>query len=497
MKLIDSKSKRMISILNLLVSQNKWWTIQEFVDLEIGSFRAIQHDLEIMKSYQTDDHEPLLQFKLRKGMHISFSQRLRVDYYIKKILLENTSIQLAIGIILEPQKSFVEWVNDLNVSRSTLYSSIKKINEELKEDDIELRSDTMQFHGNEKEIRRFFVEFTFEIYGNDHWPFLHIDKQSVSAFLSKLCEIFHINLPEISINKYYFLVAILIQRLKEKKMIPPEIYSIRLELLSPELRKLFDSLQNWLLEEISNQFNITISPTEATYFLIALPTVGNFKTNYSIQEKSNLLQLLFSDLFNRIQCFIQQLDNFYLQKIANRQELAIILLQFYLNTKDLKGNSDFVFKKTNKYLEQIQRILPYFYERMTYLIQQLHADDLLASFVKNQEELICLITSNWRGLMSLELQKKRPINVFIISALGFNHTLLIGEVMRDHIPHHFQIITSNIQSLDEQFLSEQKIDLIITDIGLPKDVNLPIIKISPFPTQKEFECINNLIIELF
>lgn len=496
MKLIDSKSKRMISILKLLVSQNKWWTIQDFVDLEIGSFRAIQHDLEIMKNYQTDDHEPLLQFQVRKGISINFSQRLRVDYYIRKIFLENTTIQLMIGIIFEPPKPFVDWVNDLNVSRSTLYSAIKKINEELKEYDIELRSDTMQFHGNEKEIRRFFVEFSFEIYGNNYWPFLNIDKQSVAAFLSKLCEIFHINLPEISINKYYFLVAILIQRLKEKKTIPPEIYSIRLELLSAELKKSFDSLQNWLFEEFSKQFKITISQTEVTYFLITLPIVGNFKTNYSIQEKNNLLQLFFSDLYNRIQCFIQQLDNFYLQRIGNRQELALILVQFYLNTKDLKGNSDFILKKTNKYLEQIQQLLPYFYKRMTYLIQQLHADDLLASFVNNQEELICLITSNWRGLMSLELQKKRPINVFIISVLGYNHTLFIGEIMRDNIPHHFQIITSNLQSLDEQFLSEQKIDLIITDIELPKEIHLPIIKIDSFPTRTELESINHLLINM-
>ncbi|MDM5319187.1 helix-turn-helix domain-containing protein [Bacillus altitudinis] len=499
MKLIDTKSKRMISILKLLVSQNKWWTIQEFVDLEIGSFRAIQQDLEIMKSYQTDDHEPLLQFQLRKGISISFSHRLRVDYYIKKILLENTTIQLVTGVIFEQSKPFVDWLNDLNVSRSTLYSTIKKINKELKEYDIELRSHTMQFHGNEKEIRRFFAEFSFEIYGNDSWPFLQIEKQSVSAFLSKLCEIFHINLPEISINKYYFWVAILIQRLKKNKTIPPETYSIHLEPISAELKKSFDALQNGyyvIYEEFSKQFKLTIPQTEVTYFLIALPMVGNFKSNYSIQEKINLLQLFFSDLYNRIQSFIQQLDNFYFQKVGNRQELAIILIQFYLNTKDLKGKSDFIFKKTNKYLEQIQRHLPYFYKRMTYVIQQLHADDLLASFVNNQEELICIITSNWRGLMSLELQKKRPINMFITSALGYNHTLFIGEIMRDNIPQYFQIITSNTQSLDEQFLSDQKIDLIITDIELPKDVHLPIIKINSFPTRKEFESINNLLIDM-
>ncbi|MFA3776637.1 helix-turn-helix domain-containing protein [Bacillus safensis] len=500
MKLIETKSKRMISILKLLVSQNKWWTIQEFVDLEIGSFRAIQHDLEIMKSYLTDDHEPLLQFQLRKGISIRFSQRLRVDYYIREILLENTTIQLMTGIIFESPKPFLDWVNDLNVSRSTLYSTIKKINEELKEYDIELRSDTMQFHGNEKEIRRFFVEFSFEIYGNHYWPFLQIEKQSVSAFLSKLCELFHINLSEITINKYYFWVAVIIQRLKENQTIQPDTYSVHLQPISSEFEQLWEYLQNSyhaLYEESFKQFKITIPQPELTYFLVVIPMVGNFKSFYSIEEKVKLLHLYFPDLYNRIQCLIQQLDNFYFQKINNRQELTIQLMQFYLNRKELKGDGEFIFKTTSHFLEQVKLRLPYFYKRMTQLIQLLNADDLLASFIHNQDSLISLIASNWRGLHSLEIQRKPAINMLITSSLGNNHTLLIADLMRENIPHHLQIITNYDQSLDKQFLLDQQIDLIITDIGLPKDVNLPIIKISAFPTQKEFECINNLIMELF
>lgn len=490
----------MISILKLLVSQNKWWTIQEFVDLEIGSFRAIQLDLEIMKNYLTDDHESLLQFQVRKGISIKFSQRLQVDDYIRKILLENTTIQLMTGIIFEPPKPFVDWMNDLNVSRSTLYSAIKKINEELKEYDIELRADTMQFHGNEKEIRRFFVEFSFEIYGNHYWPFLQIEKEPVSAFLSKLCELFHIKLPEITKNKYYFWIAVIIQRLKENKTIQPDTYSVQLKPISSEFKQLREFLlkcYHALYEEFFKQFKIKIPQPELTYFLIFIPMVGNFKSIYTIQENVNLLQLYFPDLYNRIQCFIEQLDNIYSQKVGNRQELTLQLMQFYLSTKELKGDGEFIFKTKRKLLEQVKLRLPYFYKRMTQLIQLLNADDLLASFVNNQDSLICLITSNWRGLYSLELQRKPAVNMLITSSIGNNHTLLIADLMRENIPHHLQIITNYDQSLDEQFLLDQQIDLIITDIGLPKDVNLPIIKISAFPTQKEFECINNLIIELF
>lgn len=108
MELIDNKSRRWINILKLLVSQNKWWTLQEISKKKIGSVRAIQSDLEQMKSFQTEDGEPLIRMKPRQGISICFTQTLRVDYYIKEILKDNIEIRLIEGIFFEQNMSFYE-----------------------------------------------------------------------------------------------------------------------------------------------------------------------------------------------------------------------------------------------------------------------------------------------------------------------------------------------------------------------------------------------------
>ncbi|MGG1883018.1 hypothetical protein ABDI15_11685 [Bacillus safensis] len=41
MELIDNKSKRWINILKLLVSKNKWWSLQEISNENIGSVRFV------------------------------------------------------------------------------------------------------------------------------------------------------------------------------------------------------------------------------------------------------------------------------------------------------------------------------------------------------------------------------------------------------------------------------------------------------------------------
>lgn len=103
MELIDNKSKRWINILKLLVSKNKWWSLQEISNEHIGSVRAIQSDLEQMKSFQTENGEPLIHIKPRQGISICNTQTIRVDYYIKEILKDTIEIRLIDGIFRRKQ----------------------------------------------------------------------------------------------------------------------------------------------------------------------------------------------------------------------------------------------------------------------------------------------------------------------------------------------------------------------------------------------------------
>lgn len=115
MELIDNKSKRWIKILKLLVSKNKWWSLQEISNEHIGSVRAIQSDLEQMKSFKTENGEPLIHIKPRQGISICFTQTIRVDYYIKEILKDTIEIRLIDGIFFEQNRSFYEWMDTLNI----------------------------------------------------------------------------------------------------------------------------------------------------------------------------------------------------------------------------------------------------------------------------------------------------------------------------------------------------------------------------------------------
>ncbi|CAM5423526.1 transcriptional regulator [Bacillus safensis FO-36b] [Bacillus safensis subsp. safensis] len=116
MELIDNKSKRWIKILKLLVSKDKWWSLQEISNEQIGSVRAIQSDLEQMKSFQTENGEPLIHIKPRQGISICYTQTIRVDYYIKEILKDTIEIRLIDGVFFEQNRSVKENTSPLTAS---------------------------------------------------------------------------------------------------------------------------------------------------------------------------------------------------------------------------------------------------------------------------------------------------------------------------------------------------------------------------------------------
>ncbi|MFP7272396.1 helix-turn-helix domain-containing protein [Bacillus safensis] len=500
MELIDNKSKRWINILKLLVSKDKWWSLQEISNENIGSVRAIQSDLEQMKSFQTENGEPLIHIKPRQGISICYTQAIRVDYYIKEILKDTIEIRLIDGVFFEQNRSFYEWMDTLNISRSTLYNTIHKINSLLISYDIELRPDSMQFHGNEKEIRQFFVEFLFEVYGSRLWPFEDIQKEDAVDFLQKLFQVLEVNLPDVAIDKFCLWLAVSIHRVRKNFTIRRNYrYSMDQEKQTSTAKGIYKQIKN--LEEhvcqmTKDTFGVTLDRHEFVFLLLIEPAIGHYKSIETVEEKLTFFQSHTPHLFEAIHSFINQLELIFHQEVANRKAMTLILLQYYVYSREITVRDGFLFKKKSRYLSEVKKQLPYFYSRITHIIQELKTDDILASFVKNERELIRIITSNWRGLVHLEMDRRNVLNIFVISTLGYNHSLFIADLIKLRLPPLIHIFTSPENTLNELTMDQLGIDMVVTDTELPNQLGRSTLLISSFPTKKEVDNLHSRLVDM-
>lgn len=310
------------------------------------------------------------------------------------------------------------WMDVLNISRSTLYNTINKINSVLASYDIELRPDNMQFYGNEKEIRHFFVEFLFEVYGSRLWPFDEIQKQDAADLLQELFQVVQVTVPDVAIDKYCLWLGVFIHRIRKNYTIKRNFtYSMLEDKQSSTAKSIYSQIRAWedhICQKAKDIFDITLDHHEFVFLLLIEPSIGHFKSIESVEEKLTFFQSHAPYLYEAIHSFINQLALIYHTDIANRKVLTLLLLQYYVYSNEITGRDGFLFKKKSHYLSEVKKQLPYFYSRITHIIQQSKTDDILASFVKNERELIRIITSNWRGLVQLEMERRNILNFFLL-----------------------------------------------------------------------------------
>lgn len=116
--------------------------------------------------------------------------------------------------------------------------------------------------------------------------------------------------------------------------------------------------------------------------------------------------------------------------------------------------------------------------------------------MKNERELIRIITSNWRGLVHLEMDRRNVLNIFVISTLGYNHSLFIADLIKLRLPPLIHIFTSPENTLNELTMDRLGIDMIVTDTELPHQLGRSTLLISSFPTKKELDNLQSRLVDM-
>lgn len=116
--------------------------------------------------------------------------------------------------------------------------------------------------------------------------------------------------------------------------------------------------------------------------------------------------------------------------------------------------------------------------------------------MKNERELIRIITSTWRGLVQLEMERRNVLNIFVISTLGYYHSLFITDLIKLSVPPLIHTFTSPENTLNDVTMDQLGIDMIVTDTELPVQFGRSTPLISSFPTKKELDNLHLRLVDM-
>lgn len=406
-------------------------------------------------------------------------------------LQENNSYIQILGLIVLKNGVMVpEIMEEVHVSRATVYRQIEKIKEVVESNGITLTNSPFKLEGDEKKIRRFIMQYldftgrtldpsyveTFEI--DDFKTILY---QATTEFsmalhmgaLHRLATIIDISNLRISYGYYVTFPEYLLDQYQES-----EFFEVT--------KKMFRFMKKCPTREIQLY--------EMLFFTLYLmnekmPTSRSKDVHYirsRIRMKSDVRSRALYQFFHQLSDYVGfdiSQDDTFLYKIVQTYRRIFVDSQLKTDTRINNMLSFVPYFETNPLFKEIEHISANLLVEQGYDMAPLEKVEILEIFLLVQAAL---------------LRKKNDTS--IVTALicrTYVEADFIREVLSNEFGNHLSITVLDYTDL-EILKKDNEFDLVISAIGQEVHLHyLPILKISSFPTSAELTEIRHFIDRYF
>ncbi len=164
--LMDKSSQRIIALIELLVSQENWITINNLAEAVGASGRTVSDDIAKLKDRWNDLFN--VEVSVKKGVKMHNRSSSAVGAAFRDIFEESTALRWLRWLLLHPHNRIEFYEDALFSSRSTLERMIPKINLCLNQRGINIIHKNGQCQivaQDEQYLRQFYAAFMLEITG--------------------------------------------------------------------------------------------------------------------------------------------------------------------------------------------------------------------------------------------------------------------------------------------------------------------------------------------
>ncbi|MFM1515156.1 helix-turn-helix domain-containing protein [Helcococcus ovis] len=483
--LFSKSTLRHIEIIKLLhmysntVNKNKI-----LIELDIKD-STIKKDIVTMNQLYSD----ILTIKLDNNIiELQYINNCSIESFYRFIVKSSSILDIIENIFFNSYYSLEELANDSYLSVSTTYRIINKFNTISKKYyGFEVDTKNLDFKGDERNVRTFFVQLFKEKYAYSEWPFKEIER---SSFHNMIIEFYNINNAKFV---YSFLeimsliCAVNFIRIKNKGFIMNNIDKNNINL---------NSLQNYInsnpFKEFFNKFNIVLNEDnliELFYNYLNKDFIFSFK---EMIEKSKYVNLISSSLLK----ILSETDRIRKKFKLNLENLDELIIRIHNGAILYNTNTNInyiAYNRNDFYVTQIKQVFPKFTKDVELFIQDLLIEIKGVAKPFEINHLTYILISTWNDLIPQLFSKKSKLKTLILSRFNSYH----AGSLKSQLDLYFKLIldthlyTENI--LDLKHIENSDYDLIIADFNPPEKINQPWFYIHENPTIKDYLSISETI----
>lgn len=477
---LTKTSQKKIQLLNLLLEENRWCSLEELQKSFDMSAKSILNYISELTKLLAEYPEKIT---LVNDNNQRFSIEKAEDFPIYTIYLhfyrKSYNYHLIDFMYHNPKKNLEEYAKTQFTSVSTVFRYAKLLVNYFKRYRMTFHTFKLELEADEKAIRSFYYYFYWNSNRDGSWPF-DIQLETIEHYLSIFEKVYQLTLDHLQRRVFSYWLAIILER----SQVAPVC-------MSEEDQAIIDAdtcaelIVQWI-----KQTQLSLSKEEGYFLYQIIYSFGIIAGNKRYENSYAAAHEKCQSLSYRAVITLKEVlkQEFSFDLAVNDPELLFNFVAFHERSYLFFGNTDLFFNRS--YVKGIKTEQPKNYQKMAYFRKVLKkaADQKLGKVLENWEQLFL----NYYYVLDyydLLLNNLDPIKILIQDDLHHTHRLWLMNKINAYFGHSYVLAFYDYQTKPEE------VDLVVSNYYLnTKDT--PLLLMKNIPTERNWEQLRQLLVQL-
>lgn len=478
---------KMIKLIRILSDYTEFVTASSLAANMDVSTRSIKSYIQEINSFYPDaiessregyriDKHAARRILEESGTHIPQSSQERIVYIINSLIKSDTSVNT------------YDLCDEMYVSYSTIKNDLQAVKSRLRKYDLQLNNnhDNLTVSGLEKNKRRLLSSI---LYDESNVNFVNLETiqnifpeieiELIKDSLLEIFDRFHYFVNDYSLINLVLHITIAIDRIRNRNVNTEDIHDM------PPISSHEYELARNIARKIEEDFQIEYNQVEV-YELALLLISRATAIDYQSITVSNLGDFITPECLALVKELISDVNSFYYIDLTEPE----FLIRFALHIRNLLQRSKNNYFSRNPLTEEIKTSCPLIYD----------VSVCLSSIIKERtgisinDDEIAYIAFH----LGSTLEAQKNLSEKVTAALYCPSYYDTNVKLTDTINRHFssELLITNIFTEERELEKAGKSDLVLSTVPLNSVIQLPLLQISPFFTEKDVQSLRRQLTEI-
>lgn len=410
------------------------------------------------------------------GTHIPQSSQERIVYIINSLIKSDTSVNT------------YDLCDEMFISYSTIKNDLQAVKSKLRKYDLQLNNnhDNLTVSGLEKNKRRLLSSI---LYDESNVNFVNLETiqnifpeieiELIKDSLLEIFDRFHYFVNDYSLINLVLHITIAIDRIRNRNVNTEDIRDM------PPISSHEYELARNIARKIEEDFRIEYNQAEV-YELALLLISRATAIDYQSITVSNLEDFITPECLALVKELISDVNSFYYIDLTEPE----FLIRFALHIRNLLQRSKNNYFSRNPLTEEIKTSCPLIYDVSVCLSSTIKE----RTGISINDDEIAYIAFH----LGSTLEAQKNLSEKVTAALYCPSYYDTNVKLTDTINRHFssELLITNIFTEERELEKTGKNDLVLSTVPLNSVIQLPLLQISPFFTEKDVQSLRRQLTEI-